>query len=113
MPAQRRKDAVELNASRKMVHRNIENKKCRQRPVNGSARVWRKNMKIKGFDKDLKCRGFQFEVGKEYKIDTNGKPLELCSDTVFHYCDSLQKVHEYYSCKFTHMKKPAGIGGIA
>ena len=55
-------------------------------------------MKIKGFDKDLKCRGFQFEVGKEYKIDTHGKPLELCSDTVFHYCDSLQKVHEYYSC---------------
>ena len=55
-------------------------------------------MKIKGFDKDLKCRGFQFEIGKEYKIDTNGKPLELCSDTVFHYCDSLQKVHEYYSC---------------
>ena len=55
-------------------------------------------MKIKGFDKDLKCRGFQFEIGKEYKIDTNGKPLELCSGTVFHYCDSLQKVHEYYSC---------------
>ena len=55
-------------------------------------------MKIKGFDKDLKCRGFQFEIGKEYKIDTNGKPLELCSDTVFHYCDSLKKVHEYYSC---------------
>ena len=98
MPAQRRKDAVELNASRKMVHLNIENKKCRQRPVNGSARVWRKKMKIKGFDKDLKCRGFQFEIGKEYKIDTHGKPLELCSDTVFHYCDSLQKVHEYYSC---------------
>lgn len=55
-------------------------------------------MKIKGFDKDLKCRGFQFEIGKEYKIDTNGKPLELCSDTVFHYCNSLQKVHGYYSC---------------
>lgn len=56
-------------------------------------------MKIKGFDKDLKCRGFQFEIGKEYKIDTHGKPLELCSDTVFHYCDSLQKVHECYSCR--------------
>ena len=55
-------------------------------------------MKIKGMDKDMKCRGYQFEIGKEYKIDHDGKPLELCSDTVFHYCDSLQKVHEHYSC---------------
>ena len=41
-------------------------------------------MKIKGMDKDMKCRGFQFEIGKEYKIEHDGKPLELCSDTVFH-----------------------------
>ncbi len=53
-------------------------------------------MKIKGFNKDLKCRGMQFEVGKEYKIESNKEP-ELCTDTVFHYCDSLQKVHEFYS----------------
>ena len=55
-------------------------------------------MKIKGFDKNLCCRGMQYEIGKEYKIENNGKKLELCSDTVFHYCDSLQKVHEHYSC---------------
>ena len=53
-------------------------------------------MKIKGFDKDLKCRGFQFEIGKEYKIETNKEP-ELCTDTVFHYCESLQQVHKHYS----------------
>ena len=55
-------------------------------------------MLIKGFDKDLKCRGFQFEVGKEYEIDTKGKELSLCSDTVFHFCNSLRSVHSYYSC---------------
>lgn len=53
-------------------------------------------MKIKGFDEDLKCRGMQFEVGKEYKIELNGRELELCTDTCFHYCDSLLQVHQYY-----------------
>ena len=54
-------------------------------------------MNIKGFDKDLKCRDFQFEVGKTY--DTGTIELKLCSDSVFHYCKSLQSVHSYYSCK--------------
>ena len=53
-------------------------------------------MKIKGMDKNMQCRGFQFEVGKEYKKDNNGRPLELCSDTVFHYCNSLRDVNYFY-----------------
>ena len=55
-------------------------------------------MNIKGMDKNMQCRGFQFEIGKEYKIDRDGRPLKLCSSTVFHYCKSLSQVHGYYDC---------------
>ena len=48
----------------------------------------------KGFDKDLKCRGFQYEVGKEYELPEGEEP-ELCKQG-FHACDSPLNVFEYY-----------------
>ena len=54
-------------------------------------------MYIKGFDKNLRCRGMQFEVGKEYSTGAADADIKLCTNTVFHFCDSLQKVNIYYS----------------
>ena len=48
---------------------------------------------FKGFDKNLCCRGYQYEVGKTYEMDEN---IELC-ERGFHFCKSLFNVHNYYN----------------
>lgn len=46
----------------------------------------------KGFDPDLRCSGFQYEIGKTYEIDD--KPI-LCLHG-FHACKTLFDVFRYY-----------------
>ena len=46
----------------------------------------------KGFDKNMQCRGFQYEVGKEYEMDGEIK----CCKQGFHACKSPIEVWDYY-----------------
>ena len=65
-------------------------------------------MGYKGFDKDLKCRDFQYEIGKTYAIDK--KELKICSKG-FHFCYELEDVKSYYALPdFQHETEV--IGGI-
>ena len=48
----------------------------------------------KGFDKELKCRGFQYEIGKEYREEI----ADLCNKG-FHACENPLDIFKYYSPK--------------
>ena len=46
----------------------------------------------KAFNKDLTCRGFQYEIGKTYEIDEKPKTCKRG----FHFCASISECYEYY-----------------
>ena len=48
----------------------------------------------KAMNKDMSCRGFQYEIGKTYNLRRN-QNLELCKRG-FHFCDILANCFNYY-----------------
>ena len=62
----------------------------------------------KGFDKNMQCRGFQYEVGKEYNMDGEIK----CCNRGFHACKSPLKVWDYYdmlNSRFAEVEQSGNI----
>lgn len=63
---------------------------------------------FKGFNEDLTCRGFQYEIGKTYKH--NGE-VELCRSG-FHFCRKLKDVHNFYNLKTSRICEIEADGKI-
>ena len=62
----------------------------------------------KAFDKNMQCRGFQYEVGKEYEMDGE---IECCKRG-FHACKSPMEVWDYYdmlNSRFAEVEQSGNI----
>lgn len=62
----------------------------------------------KAFDKNMQCRGFQYEIGKEYEMDGEIK----CCDRGFHACKSPIEVWDHYdmlSSRFAEVEQSGKI----
>lgn len=63
----------------------------------------------KAFDKDLKCKDFQYEIGKTYEMDGEIK----CCERGFHFCKDLADCYRYYAMTdATRICKVEAVGEI-
>ena len=67
-----------------------------------------KIISYKGFDENMQCRGFQYEVGKEYEIDGDIK----CCERGFHACESPLEVWDHYDMLASRFAKVEQSGKI-
>lgn len=55
---------------------------------------------VKGMDKDMQCRGYQFEIGRQEDMPEGEKIVDCHSG--FHFCLNLADVFEYYDIGHGH-----------
>ena len=64
---------------------------------------------IKAFDKNMQCRGYQFEVGQTY---THNGPVKAC-ESGFHFCENPLDVLSYYDLTDCRFARVTATGQVA
>ena len=62
---------------------------------------------FKGFDKDMKCQGFKYEVGKSYET-----PEAVLCEKGFHFCEHPLDVFDYYPPNINRFAEVEGDGSV-
>lgn len=63
----------------------------------------------KAFNKDLTCRGFQYEIGETYSMDESPIPCERG----FHFCKSIAETYDFYqTTEDTRICKIEALGEV-
>ena len=79
------------------VNESIRNEETKVKPVEPADEwIWVEG--YKGTDKDMQCRGYQYELGMQHDMPDDSK-IEEC-ETGFHLCRDLNDVFGYYNIGF-------------
>ena len=81
---------------------------CKGKITKTKINMEKKIIAYKGFDRDLKCRDFQYEIGKDYEMDGSIK----CCERGFHACESPLEVFDHYDMLNSRFAKVEQSGEI-
>jgi len=82
------------------IDKAIESFKETPEPTSEPKEEWAWVEGYKGTDKDMKCRGYQYELGVQYDMPEN-EPIKECKSG-FHLCLSINDVYNYYGIGYSH-----------
>lgn len=71
---------------------NIYGKSAAIKTLEEEEWIWVKG--FKGTEKDMSCKGYRYELGKQFDLDDGINPV-LC-EKGFHFCKNLENVFRYY-----------------
>ena len=77
-----------------IVYKSLINSRAAEKNEDKGAEEWVWVTGYKGTSKDMKCRGYQYEMNKQHDMP-EGSDIDICYSG-FHFCDKIEDVFRYY-----------------